>query len=229
MGADSLKSSDPGRLRLASGHPPGGQVQPPAAASGQDRLPPPPCPAGSYCPEPAASAHSRTSGAAALGPETKHPVPSAAVRLLGFLCAGWRRDPLAWPFLGVRGWGLSRVAARRQNELQHPRRDRPTKENLQMPGPAALSPAWVSHSATVPLPICKPRNVLPLWVGSLEKLRPLVTSRSFAVWPARCAQRRASRGRTVAANLPARAPGCSASGLAIQEAPRADGAVTRTA
>lgn len=47
--------------------------------------------------------------------------------------------------------------------------------------------------------------------------------------PARCAQRRAARGHTVAADLSARAPGSSASGLAIQEAPRADGAVTRTA
>lgn len=50
-----------------------------------------------------------------------------------------------------------------------------------------------------------------------------------SVWPARCAQRRAARGHTVAADLSARAPGWSASGLAIQEAPRADGAVTRTA
>lgn len=87
MGASSLKSSDPGRLGRAPGHPPG-QVQPRAAASGQDCLPPPPCPAGSDCSEPAASARSRASGAAALGPETKLQLPSAAVGLPGFLCAG---------------------------------------------------------------------------------------------------------------------------------------------
>lgn len=50
-----------------------------------------------------------------------------------------------------------------------------------MPGPAALSPAWVSHLATLPLPVCKRRNVLPLWVGSFKNLRSLVTSRFRAL------------------------------------------------
>lgn len=74
MGAGSLQSSDPERLRRAPGHPPG-QVQPRRRQAGKGHLPPPPCPAGSDRSEPAASARSRASGAAALRPETKHQVP----------------------------------------------------------------------------------------------------------------------------------------------------------
>lgn len=60
-----------------------------------------------------------------------------------------------------------------------------------MPGLPALCPAWVSLSATLPLPVCERRNVLPLWVGSFKNLCPLVTSRSFAS----SGQRAALRGR----------------------------------
>lgn len=86
---------------------------------GYGHLLPPPCPAGSDCSQPAASARSPASGAAALRPETKELVPSAAVGLLGFLCAGWRQDPLAQ--LSRVGWGLSGEAARRQDGLKHAR------------------------------------------------------------------------------------------------------------
>ena len=49
------------------------------------------------------------------------------------------------------------------------------------------------------------------------------------VWPARGTQRRAPSGRAVSVDLSLRAPGSSASGLAIQASPPADDAVTRTA
>lgn len=57
-----------------------------------------------------------------------------------------------------------------------------------MPGPAARSPTQVSLSATLLLPVCKlKKNVLPLWVGSFQNLRPLVTSRSLAPFGQRAA------------------------------------------
>lgn len=100
VGAGSLQSSDPERLWRAPGHPPGQVPLPPAAVS---KARPPPRPLSA--PQ-AAIARNRSNphtapGAAALGPETKHQVPSTAVGLLGFLYEG--DDGAHSPsFLGVR-------------------------------------------------------------------------------------------------------------------------------
>lgn len=102
---------------------------------------------------------------------------------------------------------------------------------LQMPGPAALGPAWVSLSAALPLPVCKRRNKC----SSSSSLSQVFKKSSCSghqqvpcfVWPTSCTQRRAPGGRTVLADLSPRAPG--AWGLAIQAAPRAHSAVIRTA
>lgn len=212
MRAGSLKSSDPRRRRLAPGHPPR-QVQPRAAASGRGRLPRLPCPRevraqpglGRRCPA---------------RPQTQRQVPPAAAGLPGLLRAGGDGPRSPGLFSGRGGAGGHEAP---RGDRVNP--GRPATETSGGPGPAG-----VSHSAALPLAVCQRRDALPLWVASVNAApRPGHRRVPGSAWPARCAQRRAPRARTAAADLSARAPGSSASGLAIQEAPRADGAVTRAA
>lgn len=221
MGAGSLRSSDAERLRRAPGHPPG-QVQPRRRQAGQGHLPPPPCPAGSDRSEPAASARSRASGAAALRPETEQQAPSLQGDRCAFSVRGGEGTHSPG-FPGV-GWGLSGEAAQPQGELKYPRPGGPAKEASRcragcpesqpgVPPPSGLQAKKRSSSpgrAFCKAPSCRAQQV------------------PCCVWPACRAQSLAPRGLTVSADLPQLAPGSSASSLPMQAAPRVHGAVTRT-